>query len=78
RTQNFNISDLFFSFQSSNDVYNAPFDITKKLNVEICDFLLKNHREYFDFSENQNINLPNFQLLKQLFHMIGAVLFIYF
>ncbi|RNA34487.1 hypothetical protein BpHYR1_041742 [Brachionus plicatilis] len=26
---------LFFSFQSSNDVYNAPMDITKKLNVEL-------------------------------------------
>ncbi|RNA25688.1 hypothetical protein BpHYR1_016311 [Brachionus plicatilis] len=31
----YSISDLFFSFQSSNDVYNAPMDITKKLNVEL-------------------------------------------
>ncbi|RNA03215.1 hypothetical protein BpHYR1_028873 [Brachionus plicatilis] len=31
----YNISDLFFSFQSSNDVYNVPMDITKKLNVEL-------------------------------------------
>ncbi|RNA20754.1 hypothetical protein BpHYR1_015639 [Brachionus plicatilis] len=31
----YNISDLFFSFQSSNDVFNAPMDKTKKLNVEL-------------------------------------------
>ncbi|RNA23364.1 hypothetical protein BpHYR1_028477 [Brachionus plicatilis] len=31
----YSISDLFFSFQSSNDVYNAPMDVTKKLNVEL-------------------------------------------
>ncbi|RNA41770.1 hypothetical protein BpHYR1_053265 [Brachionus plicatilis] len=54
----YNISDLFFSFQSSNNVYNAPMDITKKLNFDFpLNSFIKWPRKRQEKRRNKNLKI---------------------